>query len=84
MSIYHHLLKIRNVVNVKNKDNYCFLYAISSCEEHDKIKKDHERPQSYDRNEIENRKAMIEIIEIAFPIQIIPKPLEKKLKKFST
>ena len=34
----------RAVINVKNKDNRCFEYAILSALHHSEIKVDHERP----------------------------------------
>ena len=35
------------VINVQNKDNRCFEYAILSKQHHDKIKTDHSRPSKY-------------------------------------
>ena len=35
------------VINVKNKDNRCFEYAILSAQHHDEIKASHQRPSKY-------------------------------------
>ena len=35
------------VINVKNKNNRCFEYAILSAQQHDKIKDSHQRPSKY-------------------------------------
>ena len=35
------------VMNVQNKDNRCFEYAILSAQDHDKIKEKYERPSKY-------------------------------------
>ena len=35
------------IINVQNKNNRCFEYAILSAQHHDKIKSDHQRPSKY-------------------------------------
>ena len=35
------------IINVKNKDNRCFEYAILSALHHSELKVDHERPSKY-------------------------------------
>ena len=62
-------------INVKNNDNLCFAYALCSCLEYDKIKKNHDRTTSYKMiNDIVTK---IESLGIAFPVQIITKNIEK-------
>ena len=64
-------------INVKNKDNYCFVYAILSCLKHDTIKKNKDRASSYDKGEVSRMISTIESLGITFPIQIINKNINK-------
>ena len=64
-------------INVKNKDNYCFVYSIFSCLRYNNIKKNHERPSSYDKNEVNTMISTIEKLGITFPIQIINRNITK-------
>ena len=65
-------------INVKNKDNFCFAYALCSCLEHDKINKNHDRTTSYKM--INDVVTKIESLGITFPVQIKTKTLKKSKK----
>ena len=55
----------RAVINVKNKDNRCFEYAILSALHHNEIKIDHQRPSKY-----KEYVGKLNVTDIEFPVSL--------------
>ena len=70
-------------INVKNKDNCCFLWAIFSCLYYDSIAKNHDRTSSYSKENFEKAKTEMEKRGIEFPFLISEGQVKKVEKMFN-